>query len=365
MKKVNMSSRTWISRPQSVITILAIVVLSTIAYNIHSIPHQKYLIPSSLRIYQKPKPYFQNDPKLSSMSTEEKKANLLNLASKLSTTTTDFPKHVYQTWKTISLGSNTAYTRQSTWFKKNPSHEYTLLTDNSAAKYVSDNFAATDPYIVTLYNQVTQRILAADILRYLIAFKSGGLYTDIDTECNISIDEWLGESIKHLSKTGVKPSDINIIVGMELDVLNKTRYPDTWIAAAGFSQRIQFLQWSVYAKPGHEVLRRMVTSVQETMREDVDRTAERRVADVRYNNRQILEKTGPFRWTKVVMEYVDEIEGRKVGLEEYSGLREAKKFGDVLFLPVNRWSPGVPHSDSGEKETSFLVHHFGGSWKGN
>ncbi|KAK6529984.1 membrane-bound alpha-1,6- mannosyltransferase Initiation-specific [Orbilia ellipsospora] len=356
-----MSSLGWLGRPQSVITILALVVLSTIAYHIHQVPHQNFI--SSLRIYQKPQPYFRDDPKISTMSNEEKKTNLLNLASKLSAT--EFPKHIYQTWKTIALGSNAAYNHQSSWFKKNPSHEYTLLTDKTAQQYVTENFATTDPYIVKLYNQVTQRILAADLLRYLIAFKSGGLYTDIDTECNVSIDDWMGKSISHMSKAGIKASDINVIVGMELDVLNKTRYPDNWIESAGFSQRIQFLQWSVYAKPGHEILRRMVTSVQEAMREDVEKTAAKRIADLRYTNVQILDKTGPFRWTRVIMEYVDQIEGRKVELEEYSGLHEAKKFGDVLFLPVNRWSPGVPHSDAGGRETSFLVHHFGGSWKGN
>ncbi|KAK6499011.1 membrane-bound alpha-1,6- mannosyltransferase Initiation-specific [Arthrobotrys musiformis] len=292
-------------------------------------------------------------------STKKSRDQLLSQAKELSKI--GLPQKIWQTWKTISLPDLETFNRQRTWLGLNPTHEYELLTDRSALEYVTKEFNHTDPYIVYLYENFPQRILAADLLRYLIAYKSGGLYSDIDTECQVPIDGWLSQAMGNI--TDVKKTDVNIVVGMELDILNKTQYSDKWVIDAGFSQRIQFLQWSIYAKPGHEILRRMITSVQEAVRADIEALESKSVKGLKYNETKILDTTGPFRWTQTIFEYVNDITGRKVPLEEYSGITEGKVFGDVLFLPVNRWSPGVGHSNSGGDETSFLIHHFKSTWR--
>ncbi|KAK6502378.1 membrane-bound alpha-1,6- mannosyltransferase Initiation-specific [Arthrobotrys conoides] len=305
---------------------------------------------------------FYEEPEKSGSIAKEIQSRLLSQAKKLSSV--EFPKHIYQTWKTENL-PEIASDRQKSWIRNNPSHEYTLLTDITALQYVTENFNATDPYIVHLYTNFPQRILAADLLRYLIAYKSGGLYVDIDTICVTPIDLWMSRSIGN--QQNIKIEDINLVVGLELDVLNTTRYPDEWVAKNKFSKRVQFLQWSVYAKPGHEVLRRIISSIQETARKDISNMVWRRkdVSSLRYSELKILDTTGPFKWTNIIMQYINQIEGREVGLHEYSGIKEAKKIGDILFLPVNKWSPGVLHSDAGSVDTSFLVHYYGASWKGN
>ncbi|KAF3923105.1 hypothetical protein ABW20_dc0106642 [Dactylellina cionopaga] len=354
-------------RRHNIIAFLNICLLLMFIYHIPQLPsngifpHSVILIPTP----SKPqKSLFATDPAISYLSPAELQAHLLSLAHNLSTT--PFPRHIYQTWKTISLPNDDAYSHRKTWQAMNPTHEYDLLTDKSALQYVLSNFNATDPFIAHLYQYFPQRILAADLLRYLIAFKSGGLYSDIDTECKQPIDQWLQKSLDHHRLPNVKASDINIIVGMELDILDKTRWTDKWVQESGFSERIQFLQWSIYAKPNHEILRRMISSISESVSQDIETLApDGSIRSIHYDERQILNRTGPFRWTKTIMEYVDQIEGRKVGLEEYSGIKTARKFGDVLFLAVNKMSPGVPHSDAGGDETSFLIHHFGGTWRGD
>ncbi|KAK6522187.1 membrane-bound alpha-1,6- mannosyltransferase Initiation-specific [Arthrobotrys megalospora] len=356
--------RASIPRRQTVLIILNIFVLFAFIYHIS---HQSFLsislLPSSPDIPPRsPLQHFYEETEKPGSSPKDIQSHLLSLAKQLSTIV--FPKHIYQTWKTASL-PKVASDRQKSWILNNPSHEYTFLTDDAALQYVTENFNTTDPYIVQLYDKLPQRILAADLLRYLIAYKSGGLYVDIDTICNKPVDWWISSSIS--SQPDIRMEDINLVVGMELDVLDTNRYPDEWVAQNKFSERIQFLQWSVYAKPGHEVLRRMISSIQETVRKDISNIRWRRkeISSLMYNEMKILDTTGPFRWTKVIMEYINQIEGREVGLLEYSGMKEARKIGDVLFLPVNRWSPGVRHSDAGSVETSFLVHYYGGTWKGN
>ncbi|EPS45108.1 hypothetical protein H072_874 [Dactylellina haptotyla CBS 200.50] len=365
MPKTPISS--WIRMPRrhSIVVMLNFLLLCTFIYHLPKIPHQNFL-PTSLTTNTptiqaaKPShPSFYEDKAFEGLSKKAAQAHLQKLAKTL--TSTPFPKHIYQTWKSIALPSDDAYHRQRSWSSKNPSHEYTLLTDATALKYVEDNFNSTDPFIVHLFANFPQRIVAADLLRYLIAYKSGGLYTDIDTECNKPIDTWLPQAVSVLP--GVMIQDVNIVIGMELDIVDRNKYPDAWVHDNAFLRRIQFLQWSIYAKPGHEIPRRMVTSMQESVRGDIANTTDKSIKSVRYKEREVLDRSGPFRWTKVVLDYINQIEGREVPYEEFSGIKEAKKFGDVLFLAVNRMSPGVPHSDAGPDETSFLIHHFSGSWR--
>ncbi|KAF3174309.1 membrane-bound alpha-1,6- mannosyltransferase Initiation-specific [Orbilia oligospora] len=298
-------------------------------------------------------------PSIISPSTKKSRRQLLSLAKELSKT--QFPKKIWQTWKTIMLPDAETFERRQTWHALNPDHEYELLTDKTALQYVIQNFNSTDPYIVHLYKNFPQRILAADLLRYLIAYKSGGLYSDIDTECKRPIENWVCQAIGNLPD--VKKPDVNIVVGMELDIMDKSQYSDEWVSEAGFSQRIQFLQWTIYAKPGHEILRRMITSIQEAVRSDIEKTDKKSISALKYNDTQILDTTGPFRYTQTILEYVNDIMGRKVKLEEFSGIKEGKVFGDVLFLPVNRWSPGVGHSNAGDDDTAFMAHHFKSTWR--
>ncbi|KAK6339820.1 membrane-bound alpha-1,6- mannosyltransferase Initiation-specific [Orbilia javanica] len=294
-----------------------------------------------------------------SPSTRKSRRQLLAQARELSNL--QFPKKIWQTWKTINLPDDETYTRRQTWFSVNPTHEYELLTDKTALDYVIKNFNATDPYIVYLYENLPQRILAADILRYLIAYKSGGLYSDIDTECKRPIETWVCQSIGNMPD--VKKRDINLVVGVELDILDKTKYSEQWVKDAGFSRRIQFLQWTIYAKPGHEILRRMITSIQEAIRADIEKTEGKTIKKIKYNSTEILDATGPWRYTQTILDYVNDITGREVKHEEFAGITEGKVFGDVLFLPVNRLSPGVGHSNAGDDETSFMIHHFKSSWR--
>ncbi|KAK6523513.1 membrane-bound alpha-1,6- mannosyltransferase Initiation-specific [Arthrobotrys megalospora] len=345
-------------RRQAIISFLNVLLLVVFIWHIPSLPGHSFLpvpVPHTNLTPQKP----DFTPPTTSTSAEDTRRRLLTLSKNLSKIA--FPKKIWQTWKTIALPNDETFTRRQTWHALNPTHEYDLLTDKSALDYVVNNFNATDPFIVHLYANFPQRILAADLLRYLIAFKSGGVYSDIDTECKKPIDTWVSQSIAHLPH--VKQEDINIVVGMELDILDKTKYSDKWVIESGFAQRIQFIQWTIYAKPGHEISRRMITSVQEKVREDIQKSAGKCISGLKYSEREILDRTGPFGWTNAVMGYVNDIMGREVGFEEYTGIKEGKVFGDVLFLPVNRWSPGVGHSDAGGDETAFMIHHFGGSWR--
>jgi hypothetical protein len=71
------------------------------------------------------------------------------------------------------------------WKEKNPGYEYRFYTDDDMDKMVAEDH----PELVPLWKRMTG-VLKADFFRYLVLFKYGGYYADIDVTCNTPIDDW-------------------------------------------------------------------------------------------------------------------------------------------------------------------------------
>ncbi|KAF3919655.1 hypothetical protein ABW20_dc0105163 [Dactylellina cionopaga] len=350
-----------LSRRHKTLTLLNLIVLFIFLYHLPYLRTEGFFQESTSYVTStRPSdPNFKDEPGTYAIPASELQTKLLFEASKINGTA--FPKKIWQIWKTISLPDEDSYDDCDSWQRLNPSHEYELLTDKAALQYVTENFNASDPDIVYLYANLPQRILAADLLRYLVMFKSGGLYTDIDTHCELPIDQWL---IEDIGASVISLSDVNIVIGIEVDLLDTAQYPNHWLKANGFIQRIQFTQWTIYAKPGHEILRRTITSIQNAVLEDISNMPDMSINSIQYNDKQVLGTTGPWMWTRVIKQYINDIENREVDLEEFGGMKTPTKFGDVLILPTNKWNPGGPKVD-GARGEPFVHHNFAGMWKQN
>lgn len=206
------------------------------------------------------------------------------------------------------------------------------------------------PDLLEIYNGLNQRILAADMLRYLIVYALGGIYTDIDTSCTRPINQWLMNERQQ--------RDFNIVVGVEADV----DWNAETLARAGFVDNIQFIQWTLMGKARHAVLNRTIEGIVAKIHSDAH-AQNVTVAQLQYNETGILTTTGPWMYSRVIRQYIDHSLNRTVPNSEFHNLTEPKLFGDVLVLPVNAWSPESPHSNSGSAETSLLRHWQAGSWR--
>ena len=152
------------------------------------------------------------------------------------------PKRIWQSWKLpLQLERKTPGLRRLslTWPSMNPLHRYELLTDDSAETYVRDNFMSY-PEIVDLYLRISHPILRADLLRYLVLWHDGGLWSDIDTSCTKPIDEWIPDDMR---------DSVGVVLGMESDgpLRNDPEHPD-----------VRFGQYTIMSKPGHRVMERVV-----------------------------------------------------------------------------------------------------------
>ncbi len=87
------------------------------------------------------------------------------------------PNIIHQTWKTNNIPKKWKY-----FVKKvkelNPEWEYRLWTDEDNDKFVQQKF----PDFYDIYKGFSKNIMRADVIRYIIMYKIGGVYLDLDYE---------------------------------------------------------------------------------------------------------------------------------------------------------------------------------------
>jgi mannosyltransferase OCH1-like enzyme len=86
------------------------------------------------------------------------------------------PKRIYQTWKTKNLpwGIKNVITNM---MELNPSYSHYLYDDDEIDKFVLENYPGE---IAECFNKLNIGASRADLWRYLILYKYGGVYLDID-----------------------------------------------------------------------------------------------------------------------------------------------------------------------------------------
>ncbi len=109
------------------------------------------------------------------------------------------PRHIYQTFKTRML-SKEMEEIQSSWKQKNPEYDYTFMDDSECLDFLTMHFSED---VVTTYRRIVPGALKADLWRYCIVYKYGGIYADLDTICMNSIDSYI------IDRTFVTVIDLN------------------------------------------------------------------------------------------------------------------------------------------------------------
>ncbi|GAB1738413.1 hypothetical protein NU219Hw_g3221t1 [Hortaea werneckii] len=257
------------------------------------------------------------------------------------------PHKIWQTWKTPLHGLNEELMKLSkSWIDMNPDYRYELLTDDASVIYVQERFDHRQD-IVEVFERTTDRVLRADLTRYLTLLGDGGVYTDIDTDCSKPIQEWIPDELH---------GHVGLVLGVEYDSQGGEIRKD-------FNLPVQLCQWTIMAAPGHQVLQNVVETVISKLSVDQMNLESIPSHDLQY----VLETTGPRMFTVAVLESLTSQLGRPVTYDEISNLTAPKLLGDTLILPISAFGSGQDHSGSkpwGNDEQLMSHHYFGfKGWK--
>lgn len=101
------------------------------------------------------------------------------------------PKIIWQTYKT-SYENLPHYAKETaeTWQTFNPDYEYEYMSDDEMHEFVELNYGKN---VLDLMLSFKVPVMKADLWRYLIVYKYGGVYADIDAKCQAPISAWVPE----------------------------------------------------------------------------------------------------------------------------------------------------------------------------
>jgi len=88
------------------------------------------------------------------------------------------PLNIYQTWHTKNLPDNMKTITQQIMLN-NPAFNYYLYDDNDCRNFIKDNF---DISVLNAFDSLIPGAYKADLWRYCILYKNGGIYLDIKYE---------------------------------------------------------------------------------------------------------------------------------------------------------------------------------------
>lgn len=99
------------------------------------------------------------------------------------------PKVIYQTWYTYEL-PNIVQKYINEFMQLNPSYTRKMYDDNDVEEFIKNNY---EERIYNAYKQLTIGAAKADLWRYLVLYKYGGVYLDIDSHIIANLDDFIKE----------------------------------------------------------------------------------------------------------------------------------------------------------------------------
>ena len=91
---------------------------------------------------------------------------------------TVIPLNIYQTWHTKDLPKFMKKTVDNI-IKNNPAFKHYLFDDNDCRNFIKDNFDVT---VLNAFDSLIPGAYKADLWRYCVLYKNGGIYLDIKYE---------------------------------------------------------------------------------------------------------------------------------------------------------------------------------------
>jgi inositol phosphorylceramide mannosyltransferase catalytic subunit len=98
------------------------------------------------------------------------------------------PRIIHQTWRTHALPPPFDRYRD-TWERMHPQWDHRLYDDEECRAFVKES---GDGWL-EIYDGLARPVQRADLFRYLVVYRCGGLYADIDVECFRPVDPLLAE----------------------------------------------------------------------------------------------------------------------------------------------------------------------------
>ncbi|WP_298623125.1 glycosyltransferase family 32 protein [uncultured Legionella sp.] len=178
-------------------------------------------------------------------------------------------KNIWRTWKTHQIPKKFTPLNQS-WIIKNPDYQIQLYNDEECSNFITSNF---NERIIKAYHAMPLGVMKADFWRYLVVYKHGGYYCDIDSQCKVALSDWLPQNAKF---------------------------------AISKETSFYFVQWAFYSEPGHKVFEYLIELIcDRVLVEGID--VHYKIGNSKKFDTFVHYYTGPLVWTEAILKYINEL----------------------------------------------------------
>jgi mannosyltransferase OCH1-like enzyme len=191
--------------------------------------------------------------------------NIFSSEKSLNNTNNNIPKLIWQTFKTKEVPPELEIAHNS-WITKNPKWKVNLYDDADIEEYIINNW---NDRMLKFYKNLTIGAMKADLWRYLILTTHGGVYADLDSVCNKSINTWIYDY------------DLND----KKDVLLIAIEP----------QYKYFCQWTILSTPNHPAMRHVSQYILSNYEKNGINTKDPQF---------VFNTTGPAIWSNAIKNYL-------------------------------------------------------------
>eukprot|EP00887_Chlorella_sp_A99_P001125 scaffold14.g1125.t1 len=154
------------------------------------------------------------------------------------------PRILHQTYSSTAALTPRLRRHMLSWRAHNPGWEVRFYDDQDCLEFVRREF----PQYLEAFRRLAKPVEHADLFRYLVVLRHGGVYADVDAECRQPLD-------------GLIESRDTLLVGWEADFSSAEKALDGW------SVRTRpVAQWVFAAAAGHPALRDMCDRIAERVR---------------------------------------------------------------------------------------------------
>jgi len=108
------------------------------------------------------------------------------------------PKTIWQTMKSNHVPFILKEYANS-WIENNPEYEYRFCDDEEIINFIKNDF----PEYLEAYKRIKYGASKADLWRYLIIYKYGGVYADMDCKCLNPLRNWINCDSEYVTQLGV------------------------------------------------------------------------------------------------------------------------------------------------------------------
>ena len=171
------------------------------------------------------------------------------------------PKILYQTWDTNMFPKDVKqrFIDMKKYYK---GYEYRFFLDEDMDNFVKENYPGE---IWECYSKLNIIVAKADFWRYLILYKCGGIYLDMDSSINRPLDELINEDDDAIITAEGNPDlfvqwalmfkaghpILKIVIELVVDNIKNNKYPNDIHKMTGpsvFTQAIQIVHANIHSE---------------------------------------------------------------------------------------------------------------------